>query len=224
MSGSDTLIIMTRFPREGRNKTRLIPALGASGATALHERLAKHTIHTAERFLTAHPAAHLEVHLDGATPEESRKWLGEVVCIAQVPGDLGQRMLSAAEGAFSRGARRVLIIGTDCPTLDETAIAQAFHRLNDSDIVLGPAADGGYYLIGMNQPRPELFTSIEWGSSRVLEQTLHAAKIGQLDVAELAILEDVDTPADLPAAFARLDLSSPQASESIRLPPSVFVE
>ncbi len=213
MSGPDRLIIMTRFPCEGKNKTRLIPALGTAGATALHERLAKHTVRTAKNFLAIHPVAQLEVHLDGGTPEAGRAWLGEIECIAQTSGDLGQRMEAAAAGAFAHGAQRVVIIGTDCPSLEETTIAQAFDRLHVSDVVLGPAEDGGYYLIGMQQLWPELFTGIDWGSSRVLAQTLHAAKVAQLDVAQLAFLEDVDTPADLPAAFARLDLSSPQSGE-----------
>jgi rSAM/selenodomain-associated transferase 1 len=202
-----TLIVMTRLPCEGRNKTRLIPVLGPAGATAMHDRLARHSVGMASAYAVKNSLTTLEIHLDGGTPEDGRKWLGEIECITQVPGDLGRRMQDAADRAFTRGAERIIIIGTDCPSLDEAGIAHAFDRLESSDIVLGPAVDGGYYLIGLTRPCPALFISIDWGSSRVLEQTLEAARKAMLHVALLEVREDVDLPSDLPAARAILNCS-----------------
>lgn len=200
----DVIIVMTRLPREGRNKTRLIRALGSAGATAMHDRLARHTVGRASSYAMMHPETALEVHLAGGSPEQGRAWLGDVHCIAQHPGDLGRRMQAAADRAFSCGAKRVVIIGTDCPSLDEKYLSEAFGALEGNDAVYGPAADGGYVSIGLSKPCPQLFTNIAWGESRVLEQSLTAARDSSLKVALLETREDVDTPDDLPAAEAAL--------------------
>jgi rSAM/selenodomain-associated transferase 2/rSAM/selenodomain-associated transferase 1 len=220
----DILIVMTRLPREGRNKTRLIPALGPEGATAMHDRLARHTVGRAASYAMMHPGTSLEVHLEGGAPDEGREWLGKVVCIAQHPGDLGRRMQAAADRAFSRGGKRVVIIGTDCPSLDEPALAEAFDALIKNDVVYGPAADGGYVLIGLSKPCPQLFKDIAWGENKVLEQSLAAARESFLAVAMLEVREDVDTPADLPAGRKTLATGEsltiiiPTLNEEARLP------
>ena len=200
----DVVIVMTRLPCEGHNKTRLIPALGPEGATTMHDRLARHAVGRASSYAMMHPGTALEVHLAGGSPEQGRAWLGDVQCIAQHPGDLGQRMQAAAERAFSRGAKRVVIIGTDCPSLDEPYLSEAFGALEGNDAVYGPAADGGYVLIGLSKPCPQLFTGIAWGESKVLEQSLSAARDASLKFALLETRHDVDTPDDLPAAEAAL--------------------
>lgn len=200
----DVLIVMTRLPREGRNKTRLIPALGPSGATAMHGRLARHAVGRASSYAMMHPGTSLEVHLEGGSPDEGCAWLGDVECIAQNPGCLGQRMQAAADRAFKHGAKRVVIIGTDCPSLDEPALSEAFDALDKNDVVYGPAADGGYVLVGLSKSCPQLFDGIAWGESTVLEQSLTAARESFLKVAMLEVREDVDTPADLPAAETAL--------------------
>jgi rSAM/selenodomain-associated transferase 2/rSAM/selenodomain-associated transferase 1 len=200
----DVLIVMTRLPREGRNKTRLIPALGPSGATAMHGRLARHAVGRASSYAMMHPGTSLEVHLEGGSPDEGCAWLGDVECIAQHPGGLGQRMQAAADRAFKRGAKRVVIIGTDCPSLDEPTLSEAFDALDKNDAVYCPAADGGYVLVGLSKSFPQLFDGIAWGESTVLEQSLKAARDSFLKVAMLEVREDVDTPADLPAAETAL--------------------
>jgi uncharacterized protein len=204
VSARDVLIVMTRLPRDGGNKTRLIPALGSVGATAFHDRLARHAVGRVSSYSMMHPGTSLEVHLEGGSPDEGRAWLGDVECIAQHPGDLGHRMQAAADCAFSRGAKRVVIIGTDCPSLDEPTLSEAFDALTKNDVVYGPAADGGYVLIGLSKPCPQLFTGIAWGEDKVLKQSLAAARESFLKVAMLDIREDVDTPADLPAAETTL--------------------
>tara|TARA_B110000037_G_scaffold221695_1_gene293520 strand:- start:22970 stop:24238 length:1269 start_codon:yes stop_codon:yes gene_type:complete len=208
---------MTRLPRTGRNKTRLIPALGADGATTFHERLARHAIGRASSFCTLHPKARLTVRLEGGISIEGKTWLGsdELDCREQAPGDLGQRMETAANEVFDQGADRVVIIGTDCPSIDESTLAKAFDALNHSDVVFGPAADGGYYLVGLNKPTPSIFRNIPWGGEQVLNESLAAAKKAGVRVQLLDVLSDVDMPEDLTAAETQL---SKGATVSVIIP------
>lgn len=204
----DILIVMTRLPRVGRNKTRLIPALGPAGATAMHERLARHTIGRASAFALMHPGTALRICLDGGSAPDGRAWLGDCDCRIQVDGDLGQRLAAAVDEAFATGARRVVVIGTDCPSLDEPLLAEAFAALDRSDLVFGPAADGGYYLIGLGRPCPQVFRGIDWGGPEVLHQSLEAARASGHAAALLEVRPDVDTPDDLPSAEASLALGN----------------
>lgn len=215
---------MTRLPRDGGNKTRLIPALGAAGATTFHDRLARHAVGRASAYAMMHPGTQLQVHLAGGTPAEGRAWLGEVEFHAQPHGDLGNRMQSAVDLAFSNGARRVVVMGTDCPSLDEPLLEKAFQSLNDAELVFGPAADGGYYLVGLSGPCPSIFSDIEWGGPQVLNQSLAAAAKSRFHASLLEILCDVDLPEDLPAAHAALTFGTslsiiiPTLNEEARLP------
>ena len=90
----------------------------------------------------------------------------------QAAGDLGQRMCAAFDAAFQAGSHRVVLIGTDCPELDGNVVQTAFERLHENDVVLGPASDGGYYLIGLRSSAPALFDGIPWGTGEVLRATL----------------------------------------------------
>jgi hypothetical protein len=106
-------------------------------------------------------------------------------------------MASAFQASFEVGMNAVVIIGIDCPDLNAQLIAQAFQKLRQYDLVLGPAQDGGYYLIGLRRSIPELFTGISWSTAEVLQQTLDIAQELKLSVAQLALLRDVDRPEDL---------------------------
>lgn len=197
----DTLIVLTRLPSEGKNKTRLIPALGPAGATAMHDRLARHAIGRASSFVMTKPTARLQIHLDGGTPAQGRAWLGsDIDCFPQASGDLGQRMFSAINYAFTSGAERVVLIGTDCPSINEELLDKAFNSLDEADLVYAPAADGGYVLIGMSRPIREVFHDIEWGGAKVLDQSLTAARAAGCRVFLMDTLRDVDLPEDLPFA------------------------
>lgn len=197
----DTLIVLTRLPCEGKNKTRLIPALGPAGAAAMHDRLARHAIGRASSFAMMHPSIDLQIHLDGGTPAQGRAWLGnDIDCHPQSSGDLGQRIFSAIKRAFDTGAERVVLIGTDCPSLDEKCFEKAYQSLDKGDLVYVPAADGGYVLVGMSRPIPEVFQNIEWGGPKVLDQSLAAASAASCRVQLLDALRDVDLPEDLPLA------------------------
>lgn len=194
------LIIFTRHPCPGRCKTRLIPTLGDEGAAKFHERLARHTFVRAKAFCQNDPNSSLIIRLDGGTPEEGRNWLGECDIRAQGGGDLGERLDRAVSEAFQEGARQVVVIGSDCPELDERILVEAFNALREHPLVFGPACDGGYYLVGLSAPCPAVFHNIKWGGSEVLRQSLAAAPDAYL----LEILPDVDVPEDLPAALVAL--------------------
>jgi rSAM/selenodomain-associated transferase 1 len=195
---AERLILFTRFPTPGRAKTRLIPKLGPEGAAALHRELTEHAV---RRVWDAKVARNLALdvrHADGAE-REMRNWLGAHLDFRpQSDGDLGQRMATAFAEAFAAGARRVVIIGSDCPDLTSEIVCQAFAALETADLVLGPAADGGYYLIGLRRTVPELFQGVAWGGDAVFETTLRIARTRNLSVVTLATLADVDRPEDLP--------------------------
>jgi hypothetical protein len=126
------------------------------------------------------------------------EWIGaEIPFASQGDGDLGQRMESAIQQAFSEGAPAVVVIGADCPELNAEHLRAALRGLENGDVVLGPAADGGYYLIGMQKFLPELLRGIEWSTERVLEQTLAAIRHARVEFHLLATLHDVDHPEDL---------------------------
>ncbi|MSU50577.1 MAG: DUF2064 domain-containing protein [Opitutus sp.] len=189
---------MLKYPRPGAVKTRLIPALGERRACELHRALVRHTLADVARFAAQHDVV-VEARVAGAPDEAaSRAWLGGGITIcAQGDGDLGQRMERATHAAFADGAVNVVVIGGDCPQLTAEHLAAAFAALVRSDVVLGPAADGGYYLIGLRAPQSTLFQGISWGGSEVLAQTLAAARSISAGVEQLAVLRDVDVPDDL---------------------------
>lgn len=113
------------------------------------------------------------------------------------------RMQQAFERAFQTGAQRVVMIGTDCPEVNVTDIHAAWEALSQHDLVLGPAEDGGYWLIGMKQPQPELFNGIHWSTGSVLAETTARAQQLRLRYQLLRTLSDVDTKADWDAYLAR---------------------
>ncbi|WP_424314137.1 TIGR04283 family arsenosugar biosynthesis glycosyltransferase [Haloferula sp.] len=188
---------MTRIPEAGRNKTRLIPAFGEEGAARIHDRLARHAIGRASAYALLSPDTELEVRVTGGSTMLARDWLGDGCFKIQGEGDLGARLASVCQEGFEEGAGKVVILGTDCPRLDESRLAEAFEALDSKDVVLGPAADGGYYLIGVKALEPRLFEGIAWGGPKVLAQTLQRVERCGLSVAILGVLPDVDDPEDL---------------------------
>jgi uncharacterized protein len=191
------LIIFTRYPTPGAAKTRLIPAVGAIGAAKLHRQMTENTISQA-RALSARVPVSIAVHFDGSDRQQMTDWLGtDLGYQSQGAGDLGVRMNRSIVAAC-QSTDRVVLIGTDCPELTADILAQAFEQLLSRDLVLGAAVDGGYYLIGMRHPQPELFVDIDWGTDRVLQQTIDIANHLNLSIGYLPKLTDLDCPEDLP--------------------------
>ena len=191
------LILFTRYPEPGRTKTRLIPALGIQGAAALQRRMSEALVAQMTRFANQYPVSQ-EIRYTDGTQQSMAAWLSsDIPCLDQGEGDLGDRLHRAFAQAFAQGCRPVVVIGADCPDLTPALFAQAFGALEEQNLVLGPAMDGGYYLIGLNLPAPALFTNIPWGSGEVLAATLQQAQALHLSTHLLEPLADVDRPEDL---------------------------
>jgi len=194
---SERLILFTRYPTPGQTKTRLIPVLGAEGAARLQRRLTLRTLRSAEALQAAR-GANLEIHFDGATEPQMQHWLGDrFKTCPQANGDLGQRLAWAFDQSFRDGSHATIIIGSDCPGLASDVLSEAFATLSEHPVVIGPANDGGYYLIGLRRPVPQLFSGISWGSSTVLAESLRILEKLSFKPALLQPLDDIDRPEDL---------------------------
>jgi len=199
MPAGEKLIILLKAPVRGLVKTRLAVELGADAALAIYRQLLDGVLREM--------AAINEVELHYAPASEHAL----IITLLkpgwnhhpQAEGDLGMRMQQAFERAFQTGAQRVVMIGTDCPEVNVTDIHAAWEALSQHDLVLGPAEDGGYWLIGMKQPQPELFNGIHWSTGSVLAETTARAQQLRLRYQLLRTLSDVDTKADWDAYLAR---------------------
>jgi rSAM/selenodomain-associated transferase 1 len=189
------LIIFTRYPEAGKTKTRLIPVLGSAGAANLQRQMTEYTLSQAQKL---QQGISIELRFAGGNLQLMQEWLGSCLLYqCQGEGDLGARMARSLFDAFEQNAAAVVIIGTDCPEADTQILAQAFTQLQTVDLILGPAADGGYYLIGLRRFIPELFMNINWGTAEVLQQTLDVAKKLNISYVCLPTLSDIDRPEDL---------------------------
>ena len=193
----EKLIVFTRYPEPGTTKTRLIPVLGKAGAANLHRLMAQKAIARALSLKNSRRLS-VEIHHTGGSQQQMQDWLGtDLIYQNQMDGDLGAKMTAAFQNSFDSGVDKVAIVGTDCPDLKAEIMAQAFDKLSEHDLVLGPAKDGGYYLIGLGRSIPELFSSIKWGTSEVFAATRAIAQNLDLNIADLPTLADIDLPEDL---------------------------
>ncbi|MEL7038875.1 MAG: TIGR04282 family arsenosugar biosynthesis glycosyltransferase [Cyanobacteria bacterium J06592_8] len=191
------LIIFTRYPEPGKTKTRLIPALGAEGAAKFHRQMAEDIVKTVREFSFSNSVS-LEIRYTGGSLELMQDWLGaDLVYNLQGTGDLGDRLIGCLQDAFDREKTAIIVIGTDCPDVSSDIFSEAYEKLQHQDVVLGPAEDGGYYLIGLSRFIPEIFVGINWGTSEVFQQTLAICKTLNLSVEFLPQLADIDRPEDL---------------------------
>ena len=211
------LLVFARNPQCGQVKTRLVPALGEQAATDIYRKLLADTLATASQAAGRH-----ELWVD-CLPEQS-----ELTALAgrhgmpirvQRGADLGARMHTALTAALWQ-ARYAVLIGTDCPELDAAYLGNAFRALERYDAVLGPAADGGYVLIGLRRTDPRIFNDIPWGSDRVLATTRGRLRTIAWSWYELPTLHDVDEPADLKRfpALAAMAGGTAAAHDPQRLP------
>jgi hypothetical protein len=183
------LIVFVRAPRLGRVKTRLAADLGAAEALNAYHLL----VQTLIGRIRAKRHVQLRYTPDDAG-DEIQPWLKPGwEARPQGGGDLGVRMGRAFLEVLGGGVRRVIIIGSDCPQLTAADLATAWRALDRHELVLGPALDGGYWLIALKSWQPILFQGIDWSTDRVLEQTLKRATAAHLRVSRLRLLEDIDT-------------------------------
>jgi len=198
----ERLILFVKHPRPGDVKTRLAQDLGVDDAASLYQAMAEHVV----RETT--PAAGGYERLVRFAPAEAEdaiaRWLPTVARGPQAAGDLGVRMADAFARAFGEGAGRVVLVGTDAPGLDRVLVGQAFGALRDHDVVIGPACDGGYYLIGLAAPCEGVFEGVAWSTPAVFAQTVARARALALRTFTLPELRDVDTLDDVRREWKRL--------------------
>jgi len=192
------LLVFARVPALGRVKSRLAAGVGLPAALAVYRELL--AITNAAIVAADVPATVWLADTAGPEPTaaEAHEWAA-LAARCQPEGDLGKRMTAAFAAAFAAGAGRVAIIGTDCPGLRARHLTQAFAALDNADVVLGPATDGGYYLLGLRQPQPALLANKAWSTDSVLADTLADAQHLGLRVSLLTELSDVDNAEDLAA-------------------------
>jgi rSAM/selenodomain-associated transferase 1 len=201
------LALLARAPSAG-GKTRLTIGLPESRATRLREALFLDTLNSARSLGVPVTIFGTPTDLN----DELRALATELPVLPQSEGDLGARMHAAFTCLFGQGSRHVVLIGSDLPTLPPSHLGAAFDALEaGTDLVVGPADDGGYYLIGMSRPMPAVFEGIAWGSANVLQTTQASAASAGLRVHEISEWYDVDTAADL----ARVD-SGPEPARHTR--------
>ena len=202
--------MLARWPAPGRCKSRLVPGVGRTRAAAIKARLTHHALAAAAQARRAMAAAagagghgggfELVLAASGLGPRAAVRWgrlLGVDRVVEQGSGSLGLRMQRQMLRGCREGAAAVVLIGSDLPALAAEDLLEAFRALQHSAMVLGPAGDGGYWLIGRRRATPQLFAGIDWGSDRVLAQTLRLAGQAGLATALLAERHDLDRPADL---------------------------
>ncbi len=196
------LLVIARRPRAGQTKTRLTPPLSGKQAAQLYECFLRDTLNLARavpavsRFILYTPPGEVDYFKQLAPDFE---------LLAQVGHGLGERLDNALTHCLNHGFDQAVVMNSDGPTLPAAHLVQAFERLNQTDVVLGPSEDGGYYLIGLTQPRPRLLREIEMSTPRVLRDTLVLAEQEKLEVALLPTWYDVDTIEDLDRMASELD-------------------
>ena len=194
------IVVFAKAPVPGRVKTRLIPALGAEGAAKLARGMLEHTLEEAASSgldfeLCGDPDA---AEWGDLLPEAAFAWQGE--------GGLGERLARAAERVLREGAN-ILLIGADCPALDQARLRAAAEALGTHDAVIHPATDGGYVLLGLRRFHPSLFEGIAWSTASVAQQTLDRIAALGWSVHIADTLADVDEPSDIPVIPAEAGIS-----------------
>lgn len=200
-TAQEIILLFTKYPQPGRSKTRLIPAVGAEKAAAIQRQMTQFILGNISQYIDKF-LCDLAIYFDGGTNELMNNWLGDKYrYVEQINSDLGTRMAMAVRD-HQRKYKAVVIIGSDSPDINDTVIQQAFLKLQSHEIVIGPAYDGGYYLIGMQTQLSDecidcLFSDIAWGSAAVLDQTITRVEQQKLRYHLLTRLHDIDTPEDL---------------------------
>ena len=185
-----TLIVFVKYPEPGKVKTRLAVGVGSERAAELYKGFV-------ERILEQVNSSTYKIVLYCDQAErliDFKNWLGADYDFKFQEGeDLGERMKNAFYNEFEDGANHVSIIGTDCLSIDECVICNAFDNLQDKKVVLGPASDGGYYLLALREFRDDIFKNVNWSTEKVFEQTVSKIEEG---CGVLPVLSDIDTYQD----------------------------
>ncbi len=190
------IIIMAKDPFQSNVKTRLASTIGEEAARGIYARLLYDTLNK----VLEHRSRDYRIILS-LSMKKGEKYFKEaypeLFIETQCPGNIGIRMQHAFDGAFDTGAEKAVLIGTDVPGIEKSILKQAFTKVNDKSIVIGPTGDGGYYLIGMARPGINIFNHVSWSSPEVFRQTIRNIEEQGYKAVLLPELEDIDNEADL---------------------------
>jgi len=187
----DALIVFVKNPVPGKVKTRLAREIGIKNALRIYQKLLNHTL----KIILPLSQDVVIYYSDDIIIDDM--WAGRRFLKEKQTGiDLGDKMSNAFKDCFSKGYKKICIIGSDNLEIITEIIEHAFHELNDTDIVIGPSSDGGYYLVGMKAQYSEIFKNKSWSTSRVLEETVNELKDQSLSYSLLKTLNDIDTYSD----------------------------
>lgn len=205
------VLVFLKYPTLGRVKTRLAASLGDEAAVEIYRRLVDRVLQN----LSLAPLDEIRVMFDPPSSDDEvkvREWLAPTLAtmpsevmvkfVAQVQGDLGERLGAGFSQAFVDGCSQVMAVGSDCVAIDDQVIAGAWRALDRCDAVFGPTEDGGYYLVATNSMRPVLFENIPWSTDDTLARSLQQAEQSGLAVEQLSTLADVDNGDDWQRARA----------------------
>lgn len=188
----NALIIFTKNLVYGKVKTRLAATIGNDKAFSVYKKLIEHTYLITKQF----NCNKIVFYSDELIEEDI--WNSDYQKQVQIGNDLGERMMNAFNLAFKHNYKQIIIIGTDCAELNDDIINKAFVELNKYDVIIGPASDGGYYLLGIKEMHKQLFENIKWSTSRVFDETIGCCNNIGLKYYLLPTLHDVDEEKDLP--------------------------
>lgn len=193
------IIIFLKYPELGRAKTRLAATIGDENALTIYKELLNHT-HEITKNLEADKFLFYDKVSENKMPWDEHSYFTAY----QKESDLGGRMLDAFEQVFNKGYSKVLIVGSDCYELNQNIIEQAFLQLETSDVVIGPAKDGGYYLLGLKSLVKEIFMDVAWSTETVFATTEKILQKLSLKLSLTPTLSDIDTIEDLPETLREL--------------------
>lgn len=192
------LIIFLKYPELGHCKTRLAKTIGDENALKIYKQLLSHC-HQITKDLPVDKFLYFDKQTD-----KNLNWEGDYKIAYQKQADLGSRMQDAFADVFQQDYFKAIIIGTDCIELKTEIINDAYRQLNHYDVVIGPAKDGGYYLLGLNNSTPELFKNIAWSTNTVLSDTIKTIQKLGLTYSFMPLLSDIDIEEDLTDELRKL--------------------
>ncbi len=205
MVPSRSLLLFARLPVAGKVKTRLLPRYTPEEALQLHRALLSDSLDLLNRAAAAASAApFLYWSEEGTLDAEISGRMGAATRALQHGSDLGERLARAFQERLAAGSRQVVVLASDTPHLPDERILRAFQALEREEVVVGPARDGGYYLIGASRLHPELFRSIPWGTGQVFRETLRRARKEKISLASLPDWEDIDLPESVAALWKEI--------------------
>ncbi len=196
MNGKSLVMVFIRNPEIGKVKTRLAKTIGDTKAFKVYLHLLNHTLSCVSPLKTDK-----SIFYSDYIPKQDEWQLNGFYAHLQSGGDLGKKMLTAFEISFKKGYQNILILGSDCLELTSSIIQNALEKLEKTDVVIGPAKDGGYYLLGMNTLYTPLFENKNWSTNSVFKDTIKEIENLKLNYIVLEELSDIDEEADLPKNF-----------------------